>query len=43
MKPESSAHTIYNHASERTAFVCDWFVERLARGVTTCGGGTATR
>ncbi|ELW9445688.1 alpha/beta fold hydrolase [Burkholderia cenocepacia] len=24
-------HTIYNHASERTAFVCDWFVERLAR------------
>ncbi|MDN7691473.1 alpha/beta hydrolase [Burkholderia cenocepacia] len=24
-------HTIYNHASERTAFACDWFVERLAR------------
>ena len=24
-------HTIYNHASERTAFVCDWFVERFAR------------
>ncbi|GAU02113.1 hypothetical protein [Burkholderia stabilis] len=24
-------HTIYNHASARTAFVCDWFVERLAR------------
>ncbi|WP_262542481.1 hypothetical protein [Burkholderia sp. S-53] len=22
---------IYNHASERTALVCDWFVERLAR------------
>ncbi|WP_423760017.1 hypothetical protein [Burkholderia sp. NLJ2] len=24
-------HTIYNHASARTTFVCDWFVERLAR------------
>ncbi|WP_175838238.1 alpha/beta hydrolase [Burkholderia anthina] len=23
-------HTLYNHASERTAFVCDWFVEQLA-------------
>lgn len=23
-------HTIYNHASERTALVCDWFAERLA-------------
>ncbi len=22
-------HTIYNHAAERTALVCDWFVERL--------------
>ncbi|WP_431825100.1 alpha/beta hydrolase family protein [Burkholderia sp. F1] len=24
-------HTIYNHSAERTAFVCDWFVERLTR------------
>lgn len=23
-------HTIYNHAAERTAFVADWFVQRLA-------------
>lgn len=23
-------HTIYNHAAERTAFVADWFAERLA-------------
>jgi alpha-beta hydrolase superfamily lysophospholipase len=23
-------HTIYNHAAERTAFVSDWFVKRLA-------------
>ncbi|MGZ2747406.1 alpha/beta hydrolase [Burkholderia stagnalis] len=24
-------HTIYNHSAERTAFACDWFVDRLAR------------
>lgn len=25
-------HTLYNHASERTAFVADWFVRRLDAG-----------
>lgn len=26
---EDGEHTIYNHAAERTAFVCDWFADRL--------------
>ncbi|MNT82280.1 hypothetical protein D3C72_2219920 [compost metagenome] len=29
---EDGEHTIYNHASERTAFVADWFAQRLTPG-----------
>ncbi|WP_218005107.1 alpha/beta hydrolase [Actinomadura macra] len=28
---DDGEHTIYNHADERTAFVADWFADRLAR------------
>jgi hypothetical protein len=26
---DDGEHTIYNHAAERTAFVADWFAQRL--------------
>lgn len=31
-------HTIYNHAAERTAFVADWFADRLAPTVPSPSG-----
>lgn len=32
---EQGEHTIYNHASERTAFVADWFADRLGAARST--------